>query len=288
MRKLSLQVIKTPSDALAFYESKTQAILHRFGPGPRVHYHTGLVEEQCLAEADPAGLRELLVLSQENLLYKAAKIWQFETLVGREILDVGCGLGGSSLYLAQEFGARITALTIAPSHAELVKHFASQAGVSHLVIATIGDALEVEGIHRFDAAIAIDSSSSFPRTPWFRRLRNVLRPKGRVLIADCFLVDRKYEQPFNAHWCAQIGTLPEYLDSAHAAGFYENTVEDQSSSAERFWSLSLAHMRAAAAATFEPETISTTRLDASRRIHALVREGLASGGLRYLLLALNL
>ena len=30
---------------VAFYERKTQAFLARYGPGPRVHYHTGLVDE---------------------------------------------------------------------------------------------------------------------------------------------------------------------------------------------------------------------------------------------------
>lgn len=271
---------------IAFYENKTQAILRRYGPGPRVHYHTGLVEDRHIGEADAERLRQSLVLSQERLLQYAAKIWQFEMLSGREVLDVGCGLGGGALFLAQEFGARVTALTIAPSHAELVRRFAAEVGVSDLVIPMIGDASEVPGERRFDAAIAIDSSSSFPRAPWFCRLAMVLRPRGRVLIADCFLEDRKYEQPFNSHWCAQIGTLKEYLDAAHAAGFRENTIENLSAEAERFWSLSLAQI-SAEADTSAPETISSARIKASRRTHRLVRDGLASGGLRYLLLALS-
>jgi cyclopropane fatty-acyl-phospholipid synthase-like methyltransferase len=279
-------VTTIPSELIAFYENKTQAILRRYGPGPRVHYHTGLVEDRPIGDADAEGLRESLVLSQEKLLEHAAKIWQFETLAGREVLDVGCGLGGAALYLAQEFGARVTAVTIAPSHAELVRQFAAQVGVSDLVIPTIGDALQVQGEHRFDAAVAIDSSSSFARAPWFRRLASVLRPKGRVLIADCFLEDRKYEQPFNSHWCAQIGTLNEYLEAANSAGFREDTIENLSTKAERFWSLSLAHM-SAEADTSAPDTISSARMKASRRMHTLVRDGLASGGLRYLLIALS-
>jgi tocopherol O-methyltransferase len=276
-----------PPELLAFYENKTQAILRRYGPGPRVHYHAGLVEDEYPSGAEPIGLRESLVRSQENLLRYAAKIWKIDSLKGREILDVGCGLGGGALFLAQEFGARVTALTIAPLHAELVRRFAAEAGVSELVIPMVADALEVPGESRFDAAIAIDSSSSFPRVPWFRRLTKVLRPHGRVLIADCFLVDQKYEDPFNAHWCAQIGTLDEYLNAANGAGFREDTIADVSNAAERFWSLSLALMRSEEA-TREPNVSASARVKASRRMHTMVRDGLASGALRHLLVDFSL
>jgi hypothetical protein len=47
------------SELVAFYENKTQAILRRYGPGPRVHYHTGLVEEVPIDDADAEGLRHL-------------------------------------------------------------------------------------------------------------------------------------------------------------------------------------------------------------------------------------
>jgi predicted O-methyltransferase YrrM len=275
----------TPSELRDFYENKTQSILRRYGPGPRVHYHTGLLDHEYAENANPNQLRELLVSSQENLLRYAAKIWQIDSLAGREILDVGCGLGGGSLFFAQEFAARVTALTIIPSHAELVRQFAAQAGVSELITPMIADATEVPGEHRFDAAIAIDSSSSFPRVPWFSRLAALLRPRRHVFIADCFLVDEKYREPFNSHWCAQIGTLNEYLDAAHAAGFRAETIEDLSYKAVSFWSLSLSLMRAEANSC-PPDASSNARSEASRRVHALVRDGLANGGLRYLLLSI--
>lgn len=275
-----------PSELLAFYENKTQAILRRYGPGPRVHYHTGLVEDERTGEAGAGRLRELLVLAQENLLRHAAHAWRLDLLKDRSILDVGCGLGGGALFLAQEFGARVTALTIVPSHAELVRRFAARAGVSQLVAPMIGDALEVRGDSQFYAAIAIDSSSSFPRAPWFRRLAKVLRPQGRVLIADCVLVDQKYEDPFNTHWCARIGTLDEYLGAARAAGFREEAIEDVSVQAGNFWSLSLSLMRREETSG-DRDVNANARFEDSRRMHALVREGLASGGLRYLLLGFS-
>jgi tocopherol O-methyltransferase len=274
----------TLSDLRTFYENKTSAILRRYGPGPRVHYHTGLIDNEPAACTDADNLRTLLIESQEHLLYYAARNWQMEQLRGCEFLDVGCGLGGGSLFLAQEFEARVTALTIAPSHAKLVMHFAAQACVSDLITPVISSASEMPGEHQYDAAIAIDSSSSFQRAPWFRRLAHLLRRQRRVFIADCFLRHEKYQQAFDAHWYAQIGTLDEYLDAASAAGFHLDEIEDVSRQAEGFWSLSLALMRLEA--VYAPKT-SQARTEASRRTHQLVREGLANGGLRHLLLCFS-
>jgi tocopherol O-methyltransferase len=110
----------------------------------------------------------------------------------------------------------------------------------------------------------------------------MLRPDGRALIADCVLVDQRYEEPFNTHWRAQIGTLDEYVDAARAAGFRLETLGDVSIQAANFWGLSLALMR------FEeksdaPAKPAAPRRDSSR-MHAMVRDGLITGGLRHLLL----
>lgn len=273
----------TLPELCAFYETKTSAILRRYGPGPRVHYHTGLIDRDGSEGGDASHLRRLLIESQEHLLYEAARNWEIERLRGCDFLDVGCGLGGGSLFLAQEFEARVTALTIAPSHAKLVAAFAAEAGVSDLVIPAVGDALEMPGEHRFDAAIAIDSSSSFPRAPWFHRLSRLLRSPRRVFIADCFLRDEGYRQPFNTHWCAQIGSLNEYLEAACAEGFHLDSVQDVSREAGHFWSVSIALMRLEAS---DEQRTNPARV-ASRRMHELVREGLASGGLRHLLLCFS-
>jgi cyclopropane fatty-acyl-phospholipid synthase-like methyltransferase len=194
------------------------------------------------------------------------------------VLDVGCGLGGGALFWAQEFGATVTALTIAPSHLELVAQFAQQAGVERRVRPLLCDALVVPGENRFDAAVAIDSSSSFLRGPWFARLAKLLRPGGRVFIFDCFLGRPEYEEPFNRHWCAQIGTLEEYVASARAAGLKVEAIEDVSRQARHFWSTTLALM----GEEVRDEALSPSQREKLREslgVHALVRQGLLEGGL---------
>ena len=58
--------------AVAYYERKTNEILRRYGPGPRVHYHTGLLRAPPSPGAPITELRRELVDSQEEALRYAA------------------------------------------------------------------------------------------------------------------------------------------------------------------------------------------------------------------------
>ena len=267
-----------------YYESKTQTIIRRYGPGPRVHYHTGMFEEFPSIDRPTEVLRQELVASQEEALCYAAESWRVQSIRFKDVIDIGCGLGGGSLFWAEKFGAYVTALTNVASHLEWVQMFAEQAGMGARVRPLFCDALQVPGERRFDAAIAVDSSSSLTRKAWFQRLAGLLRPGGYVFIYDCFLERSEYEHPFNRHWCAQIGRIAEYLDAARDAGFRLQLLDDISARTQHFWSMTLAVLRAEAR-----EQILSRRqfenLKESLRIHSLMREGLIEGGLRYAIMS---
>jgi SAM-dependent methyltransferase len=266
-----------------FYEQKTQAVLRRFGPGPRVHYRTGFVDGPVKATTI-AELRSELVTGQERVLYYGGDFWDLRRVPFRDVLDAGCGLGGGAIFWAQEFGAHVTAATIASSHAELVGHFAAQAGVESLVRPILCDALIVPGENCFDAALALDSSDTFPRAPWFRRLAGLLRPHGHVFIYDCFLENPEYADPINRHWCAMIGTFDEYANAAREAGFRLQRFEDVSHRTRDFWTLTTslyeAEKRAGMLSPWEQ-----ARFPEALEVHALMRRGLYDGGLRYALVS---
>jgi tocopherol O-methyltransferase len=272
-------------DALVnYYDGKTRAILERYGPGPRVHYHTGLMDEPPCPGLSPENYRTQLVASQERMLRYASRTWLMKTVPLNDLLDVGCGLGGGAIWLAQEYGARVTGVTIAPSHLSLINRFVMEAGVESLVKPLVCDALTVPGKDCFDAAFAIDSSSSFERGPWFHRLHELLHSGGRVFIFDCFLGRPEYEEPFNRHWCARIGSVSEYVRAAREAGFKLDVIEDVSRQARHFWTTTLALMRAEAH-KMRLSFSETKKLEDSLSIHSLVRKGLDDGGLSHLLLS---
>ncbi len=268
----------------AYYGGKTKAILRRYGPGPRVHYHTGMVDALEPLDVAPAVLRRRLVVSQERIMDHAARIWNAPSHLSGEVLDVGCGLGGGSIYWAQQFGAQVTAATCVLEHTRLVEYFAAAAGVASRVHPLVCDVLQLEGRDYFDAAVAFDASCHLPRSEWFRQLYALLRPGGRVFISDCFLGRADHAEPFNRYWHAQIGTIAEYVAAAREAGFRLDSIEDLSKRVRHFFSTTLALIEAE---TREAGTDANelARLAASRQAHTLLRQALGDGGFRYALLS---
>jgi 2-polyprenyl-3-methyl-5-hydroxy-6-metoxy-1,4-benzoquinol methylase len=266
-----------------YYGGKTAAILRRYGPGPRVHYHAGVVDELEDLHVPADVLRRRLVVSQERILCHAAEVWRAATYLSGDVLDVGCGLGGGSLFWAQECGARVTAVTCVTDHAQLVKKFAASVGVASRVRPLVGNVLELQGQSCFDAAVAVDASCHLPRREWFRRLFTLLRPGGRVFISDCFLGRRErqeYEETFNSYWHTQIGTIAEYHAAAREAGLQPDAVEDLSSRVEHFFSITRALIQIEAReAGSNPAEVA--RCAASLREHTIMKQGLQDQGYIY-------
>jgi tocopherol O-methyltransferase len=264
-------------DVVSYFTHKTDSILARYGPGPRVHYHTGLVREAPPSSATTSELRRVLVDGQVRMLERAADAWDAPRRLTGEILDVGCGLGGGSIFWAEEFGAKVTALTCVPSHADFVTKFAEKAGVGRQVTIQVCDAAEFPGRECFDAVIAVDSSGYLPRRRWLGRMASLLRPGGSVHIVDCFLEDARYAELFNSHWHTRIGTTEEYKEAAHESGLEEEAVVDVTEETVHFWTTTLALINA--------EALNPDAVAASAKAHSLVRDGLANGGLRYSILS---
>lgn len=230
-------------DVIAWYEKKTESIIGKYGPGPRVHFHTGLVEPDATPAPNIDGLNRQLVQSQENLLLEAARFWNAESHLCGTVLDVGCGLGGSSIFLAQEYEAHVHALTNVPGHIPWISHFVDQAGVADRVEPILGDACAVPGEQVYDSVMAIESSCYLDRADWFRHLVERVQQGGRVFIADCYALSDEVREPFDRYWLTRIGTVEEYTSTAEEEGFKMDGLLDLTSRTARFWELSTLYSR---------------------------------------------
>jgi cyclopropane fatty-acyl-phospholipid synthase-like methyltransferase len=266
---------RPPTEAIVdWYESKTEFLLEKYGPGPRVHYHTGLTAEEPAATRDE--LRRQIVESQEAMLRRAAAQWDGAR---GELLDVGCGLGGTALFFAAERNAIVTALSPVPRHLEWVERFARQAGVGERVIPLYGDAHELDGPPRFDAALSFGATTYFDRTRYFERLARVVRPKGWVFIEDTFLGRPELAAPFNQYWTSNIGWPREYEEAAARSGFTLTESVDVSREAAGFWRLSVAYSELQK---------DERRIDESVGWQSRIHRAYLDGGLRNLLLSFQL
>src|SRR5438105_5737153 len=78
---------------------------------------------------------------------------------GAKVLDVGCGLGGSSFWLARKLGCSVLGITISPVQKRLAESRARSFGLSEQVRFAVRDANELDfGTESFDAIWGIECS----------------------------------------------------------------------------------------------------------------------------------
>ncbi|WP_330328411.1 methyltransferase domain-containing protein [Streptomyces sp. NBC_00536] len=225
-----------------YYSRKTDEILQKYGPGPRVHFHVGLYPDGPPAPATLAQstLKQRLVDAQERIVGHAARSWGAYDSPPRRVLDIGCGLGGTSLYWAQEHRSSVTGLTIAAEHVPLVRRFARQAGVGDRVRPLLADVHDLDDVRAYDAAYANESSGYTDRARLFEVVARALEPGGWFGIQEHFLCDTAYSDFLDGYYRTRLATRKDYLVAAEAAGFELVQDEDVTDSVAEFWVQSMA------------------------------------------------
>src|SRR5215467_10291263 len=94
---------------------------------------------------------------------------------GARILDVGCGFGGSSIYLAANYQAAVTGITISPVQVAMAQEAADRARVNARFLVMDADYITLE--EDFDVIWSIEAISHFTQKPgFFTKTAEMLRP----------------------------------------------------------------------------------------------------------------
>lgn len=135
---------------------------------------------------------------------------------GCKILDVGCGIGGSSIYLAKKYQAEVTGITISPVQVEMARKRAAREGVNARFLLMNAENMEFD--KAFDVIWSVESISHY-RDPnnFFARARKLLKPGGILAITDWFKkenlapdVHDEYIQPIEKSMMVELRTIKEY------------------------------------------------------------------------------
>lgn len=102
------------------------------------------------------------------------------------ILDVGCGLGRSTIELARAYPrATVHGIDLDAASVQEARVAASQAGVANRVVFTEADAIDLDGDDRYHLVTSFEMlHDSADPVGVLRTARRLLQPGGHVLIAD--------------------------------------------------------------------------------------------------------
>ena len=114
---------------------------------------------------------------------------------GTTLLDVGCGVGGSSRVLAKDYGFDVTAVTISPGQVERATEL-TPAGVSAQFFVDDAMALSFPD-ESFDVVWSLEAGPHMPDKAVFaKELLRVLKPGGLLVVGDWNQRDDRL-QPLN-------------------------------------------------------------------------------------------
>ncbi len=104
---------------------------------------------------------------------------------GRRILDVGCGTGASSIYLAKHYKVEATGITISPVQVGLANQAAAKEDVKATFLLMDAEAMEFE--KPFDVVWSVESISHYQDIGnFFASAAKLLKPNGTVAVIDWF------------------------------------------------------------------------------------------------------
>ncbi len=135
---------------------------------------------------------------------------------GSDVLDIGCGLGASSLYLARNYNAAVTGITISPVQVDMAtKALANERLDAKFLL------MDAEAMHfqkQFDLLWSVESISHYQRREeFFASAAKLLRPGGLFAITDWFKKEnltraetRKFIDPIEKGMLVELQIMDDY------------------------------------------------------------------------------
>jgi len=152
------------------------------------------------------------------------------------VVDAGCGIGGTSLWLAENSSARVLGINIQPMHLEIARRLAEQNRAGDRVTFHQGDYCDMPiADGAADAVFSLEGvAHARDKARFIAEAARVLKPGGRLVIFDYFgraeplcSRDQKDLARFMSGWA--LPDLPHWSlfeEAARRAGFGECRFRD--------------------------------------------------------------
>ena len=167
----------------------------------------------------------------------------------QNIIDVGCGIGGSTLYLVQKFGAKAKGITLSPVQASRANERARAEELQERVEFQVANALEMPfADNSFDLVWSLESGEHMPdKTKFLQECYRVLQPGGRLILATwCHRETsvlgeltpdevKHLKEIYRVYCLPYVISLSEYKAIAQSCDFKNIKADDWSMAVAPFW-----------------------------------------------------
>ncbi len=172
--------------------------------------------------------------------------------VGRDVLDVGCGHGGTAIRLAEQCGCRVLGITISEKQAHIARENAARAGVGEQVSIVTADAEAFAyPAERFDLVWAMESSEHFAdKSGYFQNVGRTLRAGGELLLSAWTgsMTSPRVQEVATRFLCPELWTREQYESAIAAARLRVRVADDLSPRVLRTWEICSQRAKAVAVA----------------------------------------
>lgn len=179
---------------------------------------------------DTKRLREALI----NLNIELAKFGDIQK--NAIILDAGCGVGGSSIFLAKQYNAITKGITLSEKQVGVSIENAKKNGVSDQCSFEVQNYLHTSfPDNTFDIVWAVESSCYAPeKLDFLREAFRILKPGGKVIVADFFnndYIPNVDQDPLMKKWVStwaiqSYAGVDEFYEKISLAGFENAQMKD--------------------------------------------------------------
>jgi cyclopropane fatty-acyl-phospholipid synthase-like methyltransferase len=121
-----------------------------------------------------------------NTNYRLMQLGKFST--DDRVLDAGCGVGGSAIYLAQNLNCKVHGISLSAKQIETAEQTAIQYRLRTLLQFSMQDYTQTNFKNQqFSKVWAVESMQTAPdKMLFFKEMYRILEPGGKICIADMF------------------------------------------------------------------------------------------------------